>query len=51
MKKLLFVGLVVLTSCGSASTEEVSSDSTVVKVDTVKAVVDSTKIDSLKNKK
>ena len=48
MKKLLFVGLVVLTSCGSASTEEISSDSTVVKVDTTK-VIDSVKvIDSLK---
>jgi hypothetical protein len=41
MKKLLFLGLVVLTSCGSASTEEVTTDSTSVKVDTVK-------VDSLK---
>jgi len=48
MKKVLFVALVALTSCGSASTEAVSSDSTVVKVDTTKAVVDSIKIDSLK---
>ena len=50
MKKLLFVALVALTSCGSVSTEEVSSDSTVVKIDTVKAV-DSVKIvDSIKSK-
>jgi microcompartment protein CcmK/EutM len=48
MKKLLFVGLVVLTSCGSASTKEVNSDSTSVKADTVKAIVDSIKVDSLK---
>ena len=48
MKKVLFVGLVVLTSCGSASTEAVCEDSTSVKVDTVKTVVDSIKIDSLK---
>jgi hypothetical protein len=49
MKKLLFVGLVVLASCNSASTKEVSCDSTSVKVDTVKAV-DSVKavIDSVK---
>jgi len=47
MKKLLFVGLVVLASCNSASTKEVSSDSTVIKVDSVK--IDSVKvIDSLK---
>ena len=38
MKKLLFVGLVVLTSCGSASTEEVSCDTTCVKADSVKVV-------------
>jgi len=49
MKKVLFVGLVLLTSCGSASTEEVSCDTTCVKVDTVKAV-DSVKVDSLKKK-
>lgn len=49
MKKVLFVGLVVLTSCGSASTEEViCEDSPCVKVDSAKAVVDSIKIDSLK---
>jgi hypothetical protein len=48
MKKLLFVVLVVLTSCGSASREEVTCDSTVVKADTVKSVVDSIKVDSLK---
>ena len=49
MKKLLFVGLVVLTSCGSASTEKVSCDTTCVKIDTVKTV-DSVKaiIDSVK---
>jgi hypothetical protein len=38
MKKVLFVGLVVLTSCGSASTKEVSCDSISVKVDSIKAV-------------
>ena len=43
MKKVLFVGLVVLTSCGSASTKECSSDSTCVKVDSVK-------VDSIKSK-
>jgi hypothetical protein len=42
MKKLLFVGLVVLTSCGSASTKETTCDSTSVKADTVK-VIDSLK--------
>ena len=47
MKKVLFVGLVVLTSCGSASTEEVSCDTACVKVDSVK-VIDSVKVDSLK---
>ena len=42
MKKVIF-GLVIisLTSCGSASTKEVSSDSTCVKADSVK-------VDSLK---
>ena len=50
MKKLLFVGFVALASCSSASTKEVSSDSTSVKVDTVKTV-DSVKIvDSVKSK-
>jgi hypothetical protein len=49
MKKVLFVGLVVLVSCNSASTKEVSCDSTSVKVDSVKAV-DSIKVDSLKKK-
>jgi len=44
MKKLLFVALVALTSCGSVSTEEVSSDSTIVKIDSVKI------IDSIKSK-
>jgi hypothetical protein len=43
MKKLLFIVLVALTSCGSASTKEVSSDSTCVKVDSVK-------VDSVKSK-
>ena len=43
MKKLLFVSLVVFASCTSTSTQEVESDSTVVKsVDSVK-VVDSLK--------
>lgn len=49
MKKVLFVALVALTSCGSASTKEECSDSTCVKVDTVKAV-DSVKVDSIKSK-
>ena len=44
MKKLLFVGLVALTSCGSASTEAVNSDSTSVKADTIKVTV----VDSIK---
>jgi hypothetical protein len=48
MKKIIFLSLVVLASCKSVSTEEVSSDSTVIKVDSVKAVADSIKIDSLK---
>jgi len=48
MKKVLFVGLVVLASCNSASTKEVTCDSTSVKVDTVKTVVDSIKVDSVK---
>lgn len=50
MKKVLFVGLIVvsLVSCHTASTEVVSSDSTIVnadsvKVDSVKVVVDSLK--------
>jgi len=42
MKKVLFVGLVVLSSCGSASTKETICDSTCVKADTVK-VIDSLK--------
>jgi hypothetical protein len=48
MKKVLFVGLVVLASCNSASTKEVTCDSTSVKADTVKTVVDSIKVDSVK---
>lgn len=42
MKKVIF-GLVVifLTSCGSASTEEVSCDTTCIKADSIK-------VDSLK---
>jgi hypothetical protein len=44
MKKLVFVSLVVLASCKSASTKEVSCDSTCVKVDSVKAVI----VDSVK---
>ena len=43
MKKLLFVGLVVLTSCGSASTEKTTTDSTSVKVDSIKVVKDTIK--------
>jgi hypothetical protein len=48
MKKVLFVGLVVLSSCDSTSTKEVTCDSTSVKVDTVKAVDSVKVIDSLK---
>jgi hypothetical protein len=47
MKKLLFLGLVLLAACNSVSTKEVTCDSTSVKVDSVKAV-DSVKVDSLK---
>ena len=43
MKKILFVALVALTSCGSASTKKCGSDSTCVKVDSVK-------VDSIKSK-
>ena len=50
MKKLLFVGLVVLAACNSTSTKEVSSDSTSVKVDSVKAVDSVKVIDSVKSK-
>jgi hypothetical protein len=50
MKKLVFVGLVALASCGSASTKEVSCDSTCVKVDSVKAVDSVKVIDSVKSK-
>jgi len=50
MKKLLFVGFVALASCSSASTKEVSSDSTSVKVDSVKAVDSVKVIDSVKSK-
>lgn len=47
MKKVLFLGLVVLAACNSVSTKETSCDSACVKVDSVKAV-DSVKVDSLK---
>ena len=43
MKKVLFLSLVVVASCTSVSTKEVNSDSTVVKIDRVKAVVDTLK--------
>lgn len=44
MKKVI-LGLVVicLTSCGSVSTEEATTDSTSVKVDSVKVVKDTIK--------
>ena len=48
MKKVIFLSLVVLASCSSASTKEVSSDSTSVKVDSVKAVDSVKVVDSLK---
>lgn len=48
MKKVVLLSLVVLASCKSSSTEVVSSDSTSVKMDSVKAVVDSVKTDTLK---
>ena len=48
MKKVIFLSLVVLASCNSASTKEVSSDSTSVKIDSVKAVDSIKVIDSLK---
>jgi hypothetical protein len=48
MKKVLFLGLVVLAACNSASTKEVGSDSTCVKVDSVKAVDSVKVVDSLK---
>jgi hypothetical protein len=43
MKKLVFLSLVVLASCNSVSTKEVSCDSTCVKTDSVKVIVDSLK--------
>ena len=48
MKKVVFLSLVVLASCNSVSTKEVSSDSTSVKIDSVKAVDSIKVIDSLK---
>jgi hypothetical protein len=50
MKKVLFLSLVVLSSCGSASTEAPAAcDSTCVKDSAIK-VVDSVKVDSVKIK-
>lgn len=50
MKKVIFLSLVVLASCNSASTKEVSCDSTCISVDSVKAVDSVKVIDSVKSK-